>query len=47
MFSEDEDEGGNDDFDMDDGNKGVNGDSNMDPDKALSYFIFLHQVHLP
>ena len=30
MFSEDEDEGGNDDSDMDDGDKGVNGDLDMD-----------------
>ena len=30
MFSEDEDEGRNNDSDMDNGDEGVNGDSNMD-----------------
>ena len=30
MFSEDEDEGGNDDFNMDDGDEGMNSNSNMD-----------------
>ena len=30
MFSEDEDEGGKDDSDMDDGEEGVNGDLDID-----------------